>query len=70
MVRMRNMLTHTDMYVAEDRVEEYKAMGHTLALGDVEPIKQPKEEPEPIKEPVKKLEETIAKTKKTTRKRV
>ena len=30
MVAMLNKLTGTKMYVAEDRVLEYKAMGHTL----------------------------------------
>lgn len=65
MIRMRNSLTHTEMWVSEERVDEYKAMGHTLALGEVKPIEQPKES-DPIKEPAKKLKATV---KKTTRKR-
>ena len=31
MVKFINKLTGSDMWVAEDRVEEYKAAGHELA---------------------------------------
>lgn len=31
MIRMINKLTNTEMWVAENRVEEYKAAGHKLA---------------------------------------
>ena len=30
-VEFKNRITGTQMWVAEDRVEEYKAAGHTLA---------------------------------------
>lgn len=31
MIKMINRLTGTDMWVADNRVEEYKAAGHILA---------------------------------------
>lgn len=78
MVRMFNTITHTEMYVAEDRVDEYKALGHKVMEGSLlaEIVKETappiniETKKEPIKEANKKLKETIAKTKKTTRKRV
>ena len=39
MVRMINRLTGTEMWVSEDRVEEYKAAGHIPAA---EPPKEEK----------------------------
>lgn len=44
MVKFENRLTGSDMWVSSERVEEYKAAGHTLAadLGTrpkVEPVK-------------------------------
>lgn len=44
MVKFKNRLTGSDMWVASERVEEYKAAGHTLAadLGtrpNAEPVK-------------------------------
>ena len=77
MVRMFNTCTHTEMYVAEDRVDEYKAMGNKVMTGTllaeivketVPPIDM-KKKPDPIKETKKKLKETIESTKKTTRKK-
>ena len=44
MVKFINKLTGTDMWVAEDRVEEYKSAGHKLA--DVPVTKEkPKSKP-------------------------
>jgi hypothetical protein len=40
MVRFINKLTGTDMWVADDRVEEYKAAGHKLA--DIPKTEKPK----------------------------
>lgn len=45
MVRFINRLTGNEMWVAEDRVEEYKAAGHRLAavVSDKKPAaKKPK----------------------------
>lgn len=39
MVKFINYFTGNEMYVAEDRVEEYKKAGHKLAS---EPVKEPK----------------------------
>ena len=58
MVEFINGLTGTQMWVADDRVEEYKAAGHKLAA-------IPSEAAKPIKEPVKK---TVKKTTKATKK--
>lgn len=41
MVKFINVFTGGDMWVAEDRVEEYKAAGHTPAA-EVKPQKAPK----------------------------
>ena len=38
MVRFINAITGSEMWVAEDRVEEYKAAGHKPAA---EPVKKP-----------------------------
>ena len=40
MVRFINKYTGTDMWVADDRVEEYKAAGHKLAASDTTPAKE------------------------------
>lgn len=76
MVRMLNRITNTEMYVSEDRVKEYEAMGHTVMSGSLiselakkEPELQIEANPDPIGDTAKKLKETVAKTKKTTRKR-
>lgn len=45
MVKFINAYTGTEMWVAENRVEEYKAAGHKLAA-DVETVK-PTEDEEP-----------------------
>lgn len=41
MVKFINRLTGTTMWVAEDRVEEYKAAGHKPAASDAAPTAQP-----------------------------
>lgn len=46
MLKFRNRLTHSLMYVAEDRKEEYLEAGHTLASDDPVPV----EEEQPIVE--------------------
>lgn len=38
MVRFINKFTGTEMWVAEDRVEEYKAAGHKLAAVPTDPM--------------------------------
>lgn len=49
MVKFINRLTGTEMWVADDRVEEYKAAGHKLAAENVEKPKKA-----PVRKPVKK----------------
>ena len=45
MIRMINKLTNTEMWVAENRVEEYKAAGHKLAASsDVVPTVEAEQE--------------------------
>lgn len=72
MVRMMNNFTHTEMYVAEDRVQEYKALGHTLMSGSLISTMAKMETLKDIKKPEKSelekasdnLKKTIAKTSK------
>lgn len=40
MVRFINKYTGTDMWVADDRVEEYKAAGHKPAASDTKPAEE------------------------------
>ena len=57
MVKFINWLTGTEMYVAEDRVDEYLAKGHKLALEKVEVKKAPpivEEKPKSHKKTAKK----------------
>lgn len=42
MVKFINRLTGTEMWVAEDRVEEYKAAGHKLAVSFPMHVEAPK----------------------------
>lgn len=42
MIKLINKVTNTPMWVADDRVEEYKAAGHKPAA---EPLKPVEEEP-------------------------
>lgn len=58
MVEFINAITGTQMWVADERVEEYKAAGHVLAAASSKAT-------EPAKEPVKK---TVKKTTKATKK--
>ena len=48
MIHMINARTGTDMYVSEDRIEEYLAAGHKLAASP--PAE--KQEKEPVKKTV------------------
>ena len=41
-VKMINASFGNEMWVAEDRVEEYKAAGHKLAASDTKPAEKPK----------------------------
>lgn len=45
MVKFINKLTGTEMWVSEERVEEYKAAGHKLAAVVSEPKKKPAAKP-------------------------
>ena len=48
MVRFINKFTGTEMWVADDRVEEYKAAGHkpaALAFDPMVPAARPKKSP-------------------------
>ena len=56
MVKLINSLTGTEMFVADDRKEEYLAAGHKLA---VIPVAK-KTEPTPV-EPKKEIRKTPAK---------
>lgn len=51
MVKMINVMTGTEMYVAEDRVEAYKAHGHKLAEA---PAPAKEEKPKTAKKTTKK----------------
>lgn len=67
MVRLINKLTGGDMWVADNRVEEYKAAGHILAA-------EPKVEKPAINSPdaskvIRKEVQTSKSVKKTTAKR-
>jgi len=42
MVKMIHAQFGNEMWVAEDRVEEYKAAGHKLAVSATEPAEKPK----------------------------
>lgn len=53
MVRFINALTGTEMLVADDRIEEYKAAGHKLAAAPPTKKSEAVEE-EPKKAPSKK----------------
>ena len=40
MIKLINKVTNTPMWVADDRVEEYKAAGHKLAASDAKPAEE------------------------------
>ena len=64
MVRMINGWTGTEMFVAEDRKDEYLAAGHRLAAEAPAPKKA-----EPVKEEPKKAAPVKAPAKKSTRRK-
>lgn len=72
MVKMINCFTGTEFWVADDRVEEYKAAGHKLAADSEKPTvkDEPKAEAEEIKEPeVKQTKKAPKTTKASTKKK-
>lgn len=57
MVEFINCMTGTQMWVADERVEEYKAAGHTLAAFSskaIEPAEEPVEKKKTVKKATKK----------------
>lgn len=50
MVRMINAFTKTEMWVADDRVNEYKAAGHILPSDSEKPTVEEKPEQEQVEE--------------------
>lgn len=69
MIKMINKLTGTEMLIEDDRLDEYKALGHLETKSSV-PKKAavaPKEEPK--ESPVSKVKKTVAKVTKTARKK-
>lgn len=72
MMKMINGFTGTEMWVADDRVDEYKAAGHRLAAESEKPTvkDEPKAEAEEIKEPeVKETKKAPKTTKASTKKK-
>ena len=72
MMKMINGFTGTEMWVADDRVDEYKAAGHKLAADSGKPTvkDEPKAEAEEIKEPeVKETKKATKTTKASTKKK-
>lgn len=72
MMKMLNGFTGTEMWVADDRVDEYKAAGHRLAAESEKPTvkDEPKAEAEEIKEPeVKETKKAPKTTKASTKKK-
>lgn len=47
MVKLINWLTGNEMYVAEERVEEYLKAGHKRPISKVEPSEKPTTEAKP-----------------------
>lgn len=69
MVKMINAVTGTDMWVMEDRVVEYRSLGHKIAKESIVSVMtgEPKAEP-PIEKTNKTLKKAIEKTKATRKK--
>lgn len=69
---MINGWTKTDMYVADDRVNEYLAAGCTLAakpVTEAEPVKvEPKPEPKKTEKKTEPKKTTVRKTTRRTKK--
>ena len=57
MVRMINKFTKTEMWVADDRVDEYKAAGNVLAAD----LEKPKVEANEVKEMKTTTKKTVKK---------
>lgn len=49
MVKMVHSQLGTEMWVAEERVEEYRAAGHKLAASDTKPVEKPKKAEKKVK---------------------
>lgn len=49
MVKMIHAQFGNEMWVAENRVEEYKAAGHKLAASDTKPAEEPKKAEKKVK---------------------
>ena len=63
MVRMINCFTGAEFWVADDRVDEYKAAGHKLAADLEKPKSEEKQVEKPEVAPVQLKEEAEPKTK-------
>lgn len=63
MVRMINGITKTEMWVADDRVNEYKAAGHILPPISEKPTAKDDVEVEEVKEPKKATKKSTPKKK-------
>lgn len=64
MARFINRITNTEMWVADERIEEYKAAGHSLVADTPVAI-----EPAVVEEPKKTVTKATATKKTTTKKR-
>ena len=66
MVRFINAITGTEMLVANDRVQEYKAAGHILAadLGTKPSKEEPKQEKVETPAPVVSTKKAVVRSKK------
>ena len=58
MIRMINGLTHTEMWVADDRVEEYKAVGCYLPPTTEKPTVEETKKVEKVEEPKKTVKKS------------
>lgn len=63
MVRMINGITGTEMWVADDRVNEYKAAGHILPSDSEKPTVTEEAKVEEVKEPKKATKKATTKKK-------
>lgn len=63
MVRMINCWTNTEMLVADDRVEEYRAAGCVLAATSEKPTVEVKQVEKPKAEPKKTTKKVTTKKK-------
>ena len=71
MIKMINSFTRTEFWVADDRVEEYKAAGHVLAAdlekpkSEVKKVEKPEVAPVQLEEKEEPKTEAPKKTRKT-----